>query len=102
MTLTHHAVALRLRKLLYPAAPFGVAVFWGLWAGFLRVYFDYHLGLHYSQTDGHRRVRWHEFDYHLGLHYSQTVPSTCDIDKPFDYHLGLHYSQTRSRSGLRW
>ena len=34
--------------------------------------FDYHLGLHYSQTMRHPHATVSEFDYHLGLHYSQT------------------------------
>ena len=35
--------------------------------------FDYHLGLHYSQTDATEDVLITKFDYHLGLHYSQTM-----------------------------
>ncbi len=34
------------------------------------------------------------FDYHLGLHYSQTTNRGHHVANMFDYHLGLHYSQT--------
>lgn len=34
--------------------------------------FDYHINLHYSQTEPLGRVSFIQFDYHMNLHYSQT------------------------------
>ena len=34
------------------------------------------------------------FDYHMKLHYSQTDGLYCIDKKVFDYHIKLHYSQT--------
>ncbi len=56
--------------------------------------FDYHLGLHNSQTPMYGLYLIQSFDYHLGLHNSQTSTLRCVLSYLFDYHLGLHNSQT--------
>ena len=35
-----------------------------------------------------------EFEYHLNLHYSQTEALELIAQLLFEYHLNLHYSQT--------
>ena len=35
-----------------------------------------------------------KFDYHMKLHYSQTEYYTAGVKREFDYHMKLHYSQT--------
>lgn len=34
------------------------------------------------------------FDYHINLHYSQTEMVGYKDKTSFDYHMNLHYSQT--------
>ena len=41
--------------------------------------FDYHMKLHYSQTDGVQINALHGFDYHMKLHYSQTCFSWSSV-----------------------
>ena len=36
----------------------------------------------------------HKFEYHLNLHYSQTDTCYFYNRSAFEYHLNLHYSQT--------
>ena len=56
--------------------------------------FDYHMNLHYSQTDLFIFAGLVAFDYHMNLHYSQTFDPTITQAALFDYHMNLHYSQT--------
>ena len=44
-------------------------------ATYTRYKFEYHLNLHYSQTEVSRNSRTVRFEYHLNLHYSQTAHS---------------------------
>ena len=56
--------------------------------------FDYHMNLHYSQTQPCLIIRLFSFDYHMNLHYSQTIFFSSVVHVRFDYHMNLHYSQT--------
>ncbi len=42
-----------------------------------------------------------KFDYHMKLHYSQTEYYTAGVKREFDYHMKLHYSQTAALTALR-
>ncbi len=57
--------------------------------------FEYHLNLHYSQTEHINDKIRPSFEYHLNLHYSQTTDVKIATVRMFEYHLNLHYSQTR-------
>ena len=56
--------------------------------------FDYHMKLHYSQTQTKTEEDSVMFDYHMKLHYSQTNHEYDKNKDQFDYHMKLHYSQT--------
>ena len=60
--------------------------------------FDYHLGLHHTQTLRANIYALFVFDYHLGLHHTQTKWFELGYIDSFDYHLGLHHTQTSTIS----
>ena len=62
--------------------------------------FDYHLGLHPTQTVEKALRNRRMFDYHLGLHPTQTPIFTQKSTIWFDYHLGLHPTQTSNLSSF--
>ena len=41
-------------------------------------------------------------DYHIELHYSQTQTSRSFSRDGLDYHIELHYSQTRFKKGVQY
>ena len=42
------------------------------------------------------------FDYHMKLHYSQTQVQILYNIYQFDYHMKLHYSQTDNGMKITW
>ena len=55
---------------------------------------NYHMKLHYSQTDNVKDNPVEKLNYHMKLHYSQTFPRDRKRSRGLNYHMKLHYSQT--------
>ena len=61
-----------------------------IWAAEETVWLPYEITLLACHAGGRR----FEFDYHMKLHYSQTQIPFGSFVCQFDYHMKLHYSQT--------